>query len=383
VRTRLLDGLDSVDGAAWDAIAGDDDPFVEHGFLHALETSGSVGDEAGWRPRHVTVWEDERLVGALPCYEKDHSFGEYIFDWAWADAARRIGIRYYPKLVSMVPVTPATGHRLLIARDADRPAVASALVRGLLAAADDVKASSAHMLFLTEEEQALVCSSGSMIPRLTEQFHWHNRGYSTFENFLADLRSEARKQIRRERRRVAESGLTVEVKPGAEMRAAEWDAMRDFYHDTCARKGSHPYLTGAFFDALRDDVARTGPARRAVIAMAYDGERPVAGTLNFEKGKHLYGRYWGALADYDMLHFELCYYRLIDRAIDQRMTRFEAGAQGMHKLKRGLVPSPVHSAHWVRHPVLAGAVAEYLPREAAAIRGRMDELALHGPFRRG
>jgi len=378
VRIRLLDGLTSVDPDAWDALTGDDDPFVEHAFLLALEASGSVGEGTGWVPMHVTAWEGERLVGALPLYEKDHSYGEYIFDWSWADAAMRCGVRYYPKLVSMVPVTPATGRRLLVADGVDRTAVVGGLLEGVLEAADQTGASSAHLLFLEGAEKDEVIAASPFRPRLTQQFHWHNEGYGSFDDFIGRFRSSMRKQVKRERRKVAESGLAVRVLTGPELGDEEWAVLPRFYRDTCHRKGSHPYLTRAFFDQLRQRVAH-----RVVVAMAYHEGRPVAASLNFEKGAHLYGRYWGCTEEWEMLHFELCFYRLIERAIDRGMRRFEAGAQGMHKLRRGLLPTPIHSAHWIRDPALARAVGEYLPREAMAVQIQLEELAAHGPFRRG
>jgi predicted N-acyltransferase len=377
VRIRLLDGLGGVDAESWDALVGSDDPFVEHGFLRALETSGSVGEGTGWLPVHVTVWDGDRLVGALPLYEKDHSYGEYIFDWAWADAAMQIGIPYYPKLVSMVPVTPATGRRLLVADDAPREQVVAALLEGVFEAMEAARASSAHLLFLNDREISEVVAAGRFHGRLTQQFHWHNDGYATFDDFLARFRSSSRKQVRRERRRVAEAGLDVRVLTGPELDDAGWRVLPRFYRDTCHRKGSYPYLSPTFFEHVRERIAR-----RLVVAMAFRDGVPVAASINFEKGAHLYGRYWGCTEDWDMLHFELCYYRLIERAIERGMQRFEAGAQGRHKLRRGLLPSPVHSAHLMRHGLLDHAIGEYLPREAASVRRQIAELAERGPFRR-
>ncbi|HJL39280.1 MAG TPA: GNAT family N-acetyltransferase, partial [Polyangiaceae bacterium LLY-WYZ-15_(1-7)] len=348
----------------------------------------SVGGKAGWLPLHLAVYtDDDELVGGLPLYLKDHSYGEYIFDWGWADAAHRVGVEYYPKLVSMAPVTPATGKRLLAHPDADYDQVVRALVAGAFQVLEASDASSIHFLFVTEAERdALIRAGealevpGGLLPRLTMQFHWHNEGYADFDAYLARFRSSNRKKLRKERRKVGEAGLEVRVKSGAELTAADWEALRRFYRDTCARKGSFPYLTNRFFDL--------GPERlkdRAVAALAYpEGEdEPVAGTLNFEKGAHLYGRYWGCLEDHEMLHFELCYYALIERAIAQGMTRFEAGAQGTHKLRRGLMPAKIHSVHWLRDPRLRQAVAEFLPREAFSTQRQMDELAEHGPFKRG
>lgn len=378
LRVELRSGLDAIDAEAWDALGADDDPFADHAFLHALETSGSVGAGTGWRPLHVTVWDADRLVGALPLYVKLHSYGEYIFDWSWASAAERAGIRYYPKLVAMAPFTPATGTRLLCAPDASREAVADAVVRGVFAAHEETNASSVHLLFLREDERVLFESRAPFVPRLSSQFHWRNDGYASFEDFVGRFRSALRKQIQRERRRVRESGLDVRVLAGTDLGDVEWDALVRFYFDTCHRRGSGPYLTRSFFQELR----RTHAAR-VVAALAYRDRTPVAGTLNFQKGRHLYGRYWGATEEVPGLHFELCYHRLIERAIEQGLDRFEAGAQGIHKLRRGLMPAAVHSAHWIAHPALARAIGEYLPREAESVRAELASLARHGPFRRG
>ncbi len=378
VEIQVLSDLEEVPPDAWNALTGGDDPFCEHGFLSALERSGSVGAKSGWDPLHVTVWREGRLIAGLPLYLKDHSYGEYIFDWAWADAAMRVGERYYPKLVSMIPVTPATGRRLLYAEGEDPDMMAALLLEGALVVARKTNASSLHLLFVTEDEKDRLSGRGEMLPRLTHQYHWHNQGWGSFDEFLGSFRSSMRKQVKRERRKVAETGLRIETKTGPELTDEDWAVLPQFYRDTCRRKGSYPYLTKSFFSELQRSALE-----RVVCVLAYDGGRPVAATLNFEKGGHLYGRYWGCLDDYEMLHFELCYYRLIERAIEKRMTRFEAGAQGTHKLRRGLVPSEIHSVHWLRHPVLADAVADYLPREAASVREQIDELALHGPFRRG
>lgn len=376
-RVELRASLADVDPESWNALDSGDDPFIEHAFLRALEASGSVGEGTGWLPRHVTIWHESRLVGALPLYVKRHSYGEYIFDWSWAAAAERAGIRYYPKLVSMVPFTPATGTRLLCARDVPRKEVTRAVLEGVFAARDEVDASSVHLLFLREDELALVRAAGPFAPRVSTQFHWRNEGDASFDAFLGRFRSALRKQVRRERRRVDESGLEVRVVEGPELGDAEWNALREFYFDTCLRRGSGPYLTARFFDELR----RTHASRVVAVLARRDG-RIVAGTLNFQKGRHLYGRHWGACEDHPGLHFELCYYRLIERAIAQGLDRFEAGAQGVHKLRRGLMPAPVYSAHWIAHPELAHAVTDFLAREGRAVREEHASLARHGPFHR-
>jgi predicted N-acyltransferase len=373
----VLRGLGEVAAAEWDAIAGPDDPFAEHAFLDLLERSGSVGPGTGWMPRHVVVRRDGVLIGAVAAYRKDDSWGEFVFDFHWARAAAQAQIRYFPKLVAMAPFTPATGRRLLVAPGEDRAAIVAALVRGLHEAADELGASSIHALYLNEEERAEMLSAPGFMPRLSVQFHFLNEGYRSFDDLLARMRSPARKQIRRERREVAESGLRVEVKEGPTLDDRDWHALEIFYRLNAARHGAFGYLTPEFFPLLRARFAH-----RVVAVLAYDGAEPIAGSLNFEKGDVLYGRYWGTSEDVEFLHFECCYHRLIERAIEKGHRRVEAGAQGLHKIKRGLLPSDVHSAHWIRDPRLRRAIAEFLPEEARAVRAEAAELAGSGPFRR-
>jgi predicted N-acyltransferase len=373
----VVDAIARIPAAEWDALAGQDDPFVEHAFLAALESSGSASAKSGWAPVHVVCRDERGLCGALTLYAKTHSYGEFIFDWGWADAAERTGVRYYPKLVSMAPFTPATGRRLLIREGADRPAVVAALLEGVFAIAHELKASSIHLLFLTSEERELVLRDERLFGRLSLQFHWHNEGYTSFDDYLARFRHSTRKQVRRERRAVAESSLAVRVVRGDELDDRDWTALERFYRSTCAQYGSPAYLLPGFFPRIRETHAH-----RVVAALADEDGRPVAGSLNFEKGRHLYGRYWGTSSSHDSLHFELCYYRLIERAIAAKMTRFEAGAQGTHKLRRGLMPAEIHSAHWVAHPELDAAIRAHTRREEASLRMRIPALAAHGPFKR-
>lgn len=377
IRTEILTSLSRVDAAEWDALAGEDDPFVEHAFLSALEESGSVGEGTGWMPHHILCRKDGRLVGAIPLYLKEHSYGEYIFDWGWAEAARRARIRYYPKLVSAVPFTPASGHRLLVAGGEESGAIIQALVERVYRVAKETRSSSIHFLFTTEAERRSLSEEFGFLPRLTYQFHWENRGFTNFEDYLSAFRSQARKQVRKERRLAAESGLTLRTVRGAELSREEWSALYRFYRRTAAHKHAIPYLTAAFFEMMPQKLAH-----RVVVALASEGKKPIAGALAFQKGKHLYGRYWGALITHEMLHFELCYYQLIEFAITEKLSRFEAGAQGEHKLKRGFLPSPTYSAHWIQHPALSQAISDYLPREALAVKEEMRFLAEHGPFPR-
>ena len=372
--------MGALDPAEWDRLSGDGDPFIEHAFLATLEASGSVGARAGCVPRLVVARDRAgRVVGAVPLYLKTNSYGEFIFDWSWANAAQRAGVRYYPKLVAAIPFTPVTGHRLPVAEDPDVDAaeVRAALLAGVRELADAERASSVHFLFCTEPEKQLLADHGYS-PRLSMQFHWHNRPerpFESFDDYLSTFRSRNRKQVRKEREIAAAHDLTFRTATGSELDPRDWDALRSFYLENVARHGGIAYLGGRFFDVARETLAH-----RLVATLAYRGREPVAGTINFEKGPHLYGRYWGCLADFQMLHFELCYYRLIERAIERRQTLFEAGAQGEHKLKRGLVPSFTHSAHWIRHPGLAEAVDAFVRREAAEVTAEVAAYEAHSPF---
>jgi predicted N-acyltransferase len=379
---QIAEHIDDVDASSWDRLAGDDDPFLEHAFLAALEASGSVGARAGCLPRFVLVRDrgGKRLVGAVPLYLNSNSNGEFIFDWGWANAAHRAGVRYYPKLVAAIPFTPVTGRRLMVLPepDVDAGAVTAALLRGIGEVAEAERASSVHVLFCSEEEKQLLAAH-AYAPRLSMQFHWHNRAgrpFESFDDYLTTFRSRNRKQVRKERQTAAAHGLRFRTATGSELDDRDWRALRELYHANIERHGGIPYLTDRFFDIARDTLAH-----RVVATLAYRDDDVVAGTINFEKGAHIYGRYWGCLDDFQMLHFELCYYRLIERAIERRCTLFEAGAQGEHKLKRGLAPAFTHSAHWIRHEGLASAVRDFVEREAVAVAEQAADYARHTPFR--
>jgi predicted N-acyltransferase len=374
-----------VPAEAWNALAGDDDPFLEHAFLAALEASGSVGARAGCLPRLVLAREGGRLVGAVPLYLKTNSHGEFIFDWGWADAAARSGLRYYPKLVAAVPFTPVTGRRLLVdaahddaAAGVGRADIVAALLRGVQEVCDAERASSVHVLFCTEGEKAAL-GEAAYLPRLSMQFHWHNRAerpFESFDDYLTTFRSRNRKQVRKERQGAAAHGLTFRTATGDELESSDWEALHRFYVTNVRRHHGMAYLRPEFFEVVRQTLPH-----RLVTTLAYRGGEAVAGTVNFEKGRHLYGRYWGCLEDFEMLHFEMCYYQLIERAIARGCTLFEAGAQGEHKLKRGLVPSFTHSAHWIRHRGLAQAIGEYVQAEARAVEEQVRGYGEHTPFR--
>jgi predicted N-acyltransferase len=376
-------GVSGMAPEEWDALVDPDDPFLEHGFLRALEKSGSVGGRSGWLPRFVFARQGQGgpLVGAVPLYLKAHSYGEFVFDWSWAAAAQRSGISYYPKLVAAAPFTPVTGPRLLVhpERQDDAARIRTALIQGMRQTARSTGASSIHVLFCREDEVAALAAEG-FAARLGLQFHWRNREpapYASFDDFLSAFRSRNRKQVRKERAVASSHGLELATRTGSELDDADWTALEDFYAANIDKHDGARYLTPAFFREIRASLAH-----RVVATLAYRDGLPVAGTLNFERGKHLYGRYWGCLEEREMLHFELCYYRLIERAIERGQTRFEAGAQGEHKLKRGLDPAPTHSAHLILHPGLHAAISRFVEAEAEAMERQIEEYRTLSPYSR-
>lgn len=379
-RLEITGSIHQVDAAAWDACAGDDNPFVEYAFLRVLEDAGCLGEGSGWFPRYLVVRDGEGgpVRGVAPLYARTDSYGEYIFDWAWANGAMRAGLDYYPKLTVAVPFTPATGPRLLVHPDHDTRSVRALLARGAGLLAEELGASGVHWLFCTADEARDLASFG-LTHRLTYQFHWKNAGYSTFEDFLSHLVRKRRKEVRRERRKARDHGLDIVLKEGDQLTPGDWEGLWRFYRSTHdARPWQQQYLTREWFD-----LARTELAHRTVAVLAYDGANPVAGSLSFVKGDHLYGRYWGALADLDAVHFEACYYSLVEYAIERGIQLFEAGAQGQHKLQRGFLPALTHSAHTLAHPGLKDAVDRFIADEARRVRFEVDALTAEGPFQDG
>ena len=378
MRLRTIDSIAKIDQAAWDLCAGADNPFLLHGFLDALESSGSAAPRSGWQPCHLLI-EDRQglLLAAAPLYVKSHSYGEYVFDWGWAEAWQRAGRDYYPKLQSAVPFTPASGRRLLVRPGQDRAALSSSLAKGMVEMVDGNRLSSAHITFLTEEE-ALALSEQGWLLRIGEQFHWHNQGYGAFEDFLAALSSRKRKSIRKEREKARQLGVTIHCLTGDDLRPAHWDAFYRFYLDTVEKKWGQAYLTRAFFERMTGRLAE-----RVVLMLAERDGQWVAGALNFLGGDSLFGRNWGALGDFRFLHFELCYYRAIDFAIERGLAKVEAGAQGEHKISRGYLPVPTYSVHWIRETPFRDAVADFLSRERAAMERHMAAQMAQSPFREG
>ena len=371
----------SIPEAVWNGLVPStegvvDNPFLDHAFFLALEESGCATGKTGWQAQHILLADQaDKPVGLLPLFFKNHSMGEYVFDHGWANALERAGGRYYPKLQGSVPFTPATAPKLLV------PSHDIELQAALLSTAQELAtrhdASSVHLTFLPPAEAEL---GGSLdwLRRVDTQFHWHNQGYETFDDFLATLASRKRKTIRRERRDALVDGLTVKWLSGSDIKEHHWDAFFDFYEDTGARKWGRPYLNRSFFSLLGQYMAD-----RVVLMLAYDGDTPIAGAINFRGRDTLYGRNWGATRDVPFLHFEVCYYQAIDYAIAHRLAVVEAGAQGEHKLARGYEPVLTHSLHWIAHPGLRHAVAQYLEDERPAIEQQQELLEGFTPFRKG
>ncbi len=369
--------------ADWDSVACPEasaggraiDPFTTYRFLSALERSRSTGTGSGWQARPMVARRNGRVIAAAPLYAKSHSQGEYIFDFNWADAWQRAGGRYYPKLQIAVPFTPATGRRFLTLPGCEAEGTA-ALVQAAVQLAEGNRLSSLHVTFCTGEEAELGAQLG-MLRRTTQQFHWENQGYGSYDDFLAQLSSRKRKALRKERAQAQAFGGTIRRLSGSDIEPAHWDAFWAFYQDTGARKWGTPYLTRRAFDefhaTMRDDM---------LLVLAERDGRPVAGALNFIGRETLFGRYWGCIEDHPFLHFELCYHQAIDWAIAEGLQRVEAGAQGEHKLARGYLPVPVHSLHWISDPGFSDAVARYLLAERTAVGEEIEVMTAFGPFRR-
>ena len=387
---RVIPRMADLDPAAWDALAGDS-PFVQHAFLHALETTGCVGPDIGWEPIHLALFRNGMLEAAMPLYVKHHSWGEFVFDWAWADAYRRHGLNYYPKLVCCVPFSPVPGPRLLAKNDDDR----ATLIQAALKLTQDLGFSSFHILFPTEPDHAALNaiplaplgdsdlrgaeaparSYAPLMHRSAFQFHWQNAGYADFEDFLAAMKHDKRKKIRQERKKLATAGVTFRWVEGRDSTDADWDHFMRCYADTYARHRSDPHLNRAFFADMRANLPDN-----VLLIIADRNGMPVACSFCIKDSQRLYGRHWGTLEYVPGLHFETCYQQGIEYAIAHGLQVFEGGAQGEHKLARGLVPTATHSWHWLENAEFRDAVDRFLERETDAIGHYMDEL--DGPFRR-
>jgi predicted N-acyltransferase len=376
-RARVLDDLSEVEPSDWNRLA-DGHPMLSHEFFHALHQSGCATADSGWLPQFITLWDDTavnkggtqpRLRAAMPLYLKSHSYGEYVFDWAWADAYQRHGLAYYPKLLAAIPFSPVSGPRLLAATDAER----TALVRAALTLAHN--ASSLHVLFPQPAEAALMQSEGMML-RSGVQFHWTNPGYGSFDEFLSQMSHDKRKKIKQERRRVRDAGVSFRRLRGSEIAETDWAFFARCYNRTYRAHRSTPYLNLEFFRRL----GQTMPQHVLLIVAEREG-RPIASALNLYSQETLYGRYWGAEEQLPCLHFETCYYQALEFCIEQNIKVFEGGAQGEHKLARGFLPVNTVSAHWLAHPEFSDAVERFLEREQKGIARYVDELNEHSPFK--
>jgi len=367
---RILDSLADVSATDWDALT-DGNPTLSHAWLHSLHETGCASAESGWIPQILTLWREGKLAAAMPLYVKLHSYGEYVFDWAWADAYERSGLPYFPKLLSAVPFTPCTGSRLMATNDADR----LQLLELAVSAARNSEVSSLHILFPPDAEIDLMQQEGLM-RRTTIQFHWRNAGFKTFDDYLAAMSHDKRKRIKQERRKVVEAGVTFERLSSANIRNEDWDYFHACYVKTYREHRSTPYLNREFFTAIAERM----PQNLLMVVGWRDGQR-ICAALNLFNEHTLFGRYWGATEFHSGLHFETCYYQAIEFCIERNIQLFEGGAQGAHKLARGFLPVKTWSAHWLKQPQFAKAVEDYLRRETGGIEERLDELEGSSPFK--
>lgn len=373
-RTRIISSLSDIDAVSWNELVASQEtvnPFLSHAFLDALHETGCASIDTGWQPQYLTLWNEDRLEAAMPLYAKQHSYGEYVFDWAWADAYQRHGLQYYPKLLSAIPFTPVSGSRLMARNDS----AMHALVQALLNLQEQSGLSSTHILFPPEAQARALEASGFML-RSGVQFHWLNPGYRDFEEFLATLDRKKRKNIRAERRKVQESGVRFRQVHGEQATESDWRFFKRCYDRTYAAHYSTPYLNLDFF--LRIGAAM--PENLLLIIAERDG-RAIASSLVVHDEQTLYGRYWGAIEEIPCLHFETAYYQPLEFCIDRKIACFEGGAQGEHKMARGFLPQKTWSAHWLAHPAFADAVGHYLKREAGGIDAYIDELEERNPFK--
>ena len=371
---QWFERLNLVAPLEWDALVQANFPFADHAYLSALEETGAVGEGSGWTPHHLASWRDNQLEGASFLYAKNHSHGEYIFDWAWAQAYEKHGVPYYPKLVSSVPFTPATGAKLLLSTSADRDRVASELIDRAKDKIGELAATSLHYLFLTPEEIPYFEAKEFLI-RHSFQYRWTNHGYSTFEDFLSRLKPRKRKQILRERQQLRSLGIDVSIVRGSDLTTEHADIFHRFYLSTIHKMGAIAYLSPKFFQTIFHSMRDT-----IILFLAEEQGIPIAGALAFEKGQWLYGRNWGSTKEVRNLHFELCYYRPLEYVIERRLAVFDAGAQGEHKIARGFLPVLTHSAHWINHFHFRDAIARFIEEEKRGIQSYFDNLEPQLPY---
>ena len=376
ISVKVHAAIADIPAAAWDACAGDGNPSVCHAFLEALEQSGSTTSRTGWMPQHLSVdGPDGAIAGLVPLYAKTHSYGEYIFDYGWADAYERAGGRYYPKLLSAAPFTPVPGPRLMLRAGAP-PEIRTHLIAGMIELAKRRRISSAHVNFPEQADMDALAEAG-FLQRLGQQFHWVNDGYRDFDDFLVALNSRKRKAVKKERREALAPGLEIEVLTGSDLKPRHWDAFYEFYLATSDRKWGSAYLNRRFFALIGERMPE-----KIVLVMARHGANYVAGAFNLLGKDTIYGRNWGSYGDYKFLHFECCYYQAIEFAIARGLSRVEAGAQGPHKIQRGYLPARTYSAHWIPDPAFRRAVAQFLTRERDMVAHKMNGLSEFSPFRR-
>lgn len=382
---NVLDSIDQVSAEAWNALAGDDLPHLRHEFLAAMEHQGCVGERFGWLPRHLLLRDEAgAAVAAAPCYLKFNSYGEFVFDWAWADAYQRAGARYYPKLVVASPYTPATGLRILTGDSPRRAELAAALIQGSVQLAERLGVSGLHWLFTDETETGWLQEQGLM-PRLGCQFHWRNDGYASFDDLLGAFSAEKRKKVKRERRRVVESGVRLRRVPGHEVTDAEWRIFHRLYEDTFDKRGGLPTLSLGFFR----EIGRTMGEQLLLVFAEHGPDRGieqggsvVAAAFCLQGSRSLYGRHWGCFKDFHSLHFEACYYQGLEHCIEQGLERFEPGAQGEHKVARGFLPTHTWSAHWISDARFRQPIGAFLEHEIDAMEDYIAEMNTHSPFKR-
>jgi predicted N-acyltransferase len=376
MRTAVISNIRDIAREDWNRVTGTGQPFLRHEFLAALESNGCVGEAYGWWPQHLAVYDDaDTLAGVAPLYLKNNSYGEFVFDWAWADAYQRAGMPYYPKLVSSIPYTPVTGSRLLVRPDCDHAKVTSALVAKSLSLAVGKQVSSLHWLFTDEADTSLLRAAGFM-RRTSCHFHWHNAGYTSFDDFLSRLNSRKRKKIRRERRYVSDAGVCMRIVYGSDASEQQWQVMHEFYCSTFNKKSGTPTLSLGFFQEISQTMGD-----QVVLVFAYHAGKAVAGAIMLRGDNALYGRHWGCRQEFHSLHFEACYYQGIDYCIEHGLQLFEPGAQGEHKISRGFLPTYTWSAHWIANEQFREAISRYLQQEHELMVDYHDDLMLTSPFK--
>ena len=376
ITIKTIESLHDVSANDWNRLAGNQFPFIQHEFLIALENNGAVGKEFGWLTHFFLAYEDDKLVGALPLYIKFNSYGEFVFDWAWADAYQQNHIRYYPKLVTAIPYTPATGPRLLIQNNERYQEIADTLINAVLSFAGKSQISSFHCLFTNKKDTEYFDKNPHFMMRLGCQFHWVNNNYTSFTHFLEHLTSKKRKQIKRERRIVNEQEIEFEILNGFEATEHHWDVYHRFYESTFKRKSGMPTLSKDFFK----EIARTMPDNIVLVLAKYQ-DKYVASAFNLKGSDSLYGRHWGCSEEFDNLHFEACYYQGLEYCINNGLKYFEPGAQGEHKIARGFMPTKTWSAHWIAHPQFSESISNFLSHETEGMLDYIDELNGHSPFK--